>query len=61
MRKFHRGCALTMGHFDCIHRCHKYFLKNYATKIYKYKIPVMLFETHQLEFLLGSQVKFQRI
>ncbi|MFL6621717.1 MAG: bifunctional riboflavin kinase/FAD synthetase [Sulfurifustis sp.] len=52
LRPRHRGCALTIGNFDGVHRGHQLVIAQLAARAAALRMPalVMLFEPHPLEY-----------
>ncbi|AMA64848.1 Riboflavin biosynthesis protein RibF [Candidatus Arsenophonus lipoptenae] len=55
IRAYHRGCVLTIGNFDSVHKGHQFLLKNLKLQSKNLGLPmiVMFFEPQPLEFFLG--------
>ncbi|AKC31956.1 bifunctional riboflavin kinase/FAD synthetase [Candidatus Pantoea carbekii] len=57
LQEHHRGCVLTIGNFDGVHRGHQAIVSWLIKEGHKRNLPVivMLFEPHPLELFSGDQ------
>ena len=61
IRAHHRGCVLTIGNFDGVHRGHQALLTQLKREGQRFGLPVMvmIFEPQPLEFFLPTQLPTQ--